>query len=101
MDEIIGESEEKTIEDILKSETPLQEQKPPIEEIFAKEEVPVVDILPSSIASTPIVPIYSAEVEPKFDVEEDLNQGDNVMHAKYGKGVVEKMITYGSKLFAP
>lgn len=97
MDEIIGASEEKTIEDILKFEETSQEQKPPIEEIFAKEETPVVDILPSSIASTPIVPIYSAEVEPKFDVEEDLNQGDTVMHAKYGKGVVEKMITYGSK----
>lgn len=56
---------------------------------------PSIDILPASAASTP-VPIYSADIEPKA-MSEALEQGDTVMHAKYGKGVVEKLINYGSK----
>ena len=31
-----------------------------------------------------------------FD-SDDLEQGDTVVHTKYGNGVVEKMIKYGSK----
>lgn len=54
------------------------------------------DILPISESSTPIVPIYSADVEPTAQSDE-LLQGDIVMHAKYGKGTVEKLINYGSK----
>lgn len=59
-------------------------------------EPPAVDILPVKMSSTPIVPIYSADVEPKAQSDE-LEQGDVVMHPKYGKGTVEKLITYGSK----
>lgn len=59
-------------------------------------ETPTVDILPAKISSTPIVPIYSAEIEPKAQSDE-LEQGDTVLHPKYGKGTVEKLITYGSK----
>lgn len=54
------------------------------------------DILPVKTASTPIVPVYSAEIEPKAQSDE-LEQGDSVSHSKYGKGIVEKFITYGSK----
>jgi len=54
------------------------------------------DILPIDASSTPIVPIYSAEVEPQAQSDE-IVQGDTVMHAKYGKGTVEKMINYGAK----
>lgn len=61
-----------------------------------QEEPPTVDILPVKMASTPIVPIYSAEVEPKAQ-SDDLEQGDIVTHPKYGKGTVEKLISYGSK----
>jgi len=57
---------------------------------------PVEDILPVSMASTPIVPIYSADIEPKSQSDE-FEQGDVVTHQKYGKGTVEKLITYGSK----
>lgn len=57
---------------------------------------PAVDILPIKMSSTPIVPIYSADVEPKVNSDE-LKQGDTVTHPKYGKGTVEKLITYGSK----
>ena len=59
-------------------------------------ELPAVDILPVKMASAPIVPIYSAEIEPKTQ-SDALEQGDSVTHSKYGKGMVEKLITYGSK----
>ncbi len=56
------------------------------------------EILPQEAASTPIVPVYSAEVEPDVSVQSDeVQQGDIVEHAKYGKGVVEKLISYGDK----
>lgn len=61
-----------------------------------QEEPPAIDILPVKMVSTPIVPIYSAEVEPKAQSDE-LEQGDIVTHPKYGKGTVEKLISYGSK----
>lgn len=57
---------------------------------------PAVDILPMEMASTPIVPVYSADVEPKVQ-SDDIVQGDNVIHPKYGKGTVEKLISYGNK----
>ena len=53
-------------------------------------------------ANTPIVPIYDAEI-PQEDivVSDAIQQGDAVIHTKYGNGIVEKMIKYGSKtLFA-
>lgn len=59
-------------------------------------ETPAVDILPVKMSSTPIVPVYSAEVEVKAKSDE-LEQGDAVSHPKYGKGTVEKLITYGAK----
>ncbi len=55
-----------------------------------------VDILPASISSTPIVPIYSAEIESKVQSDK-IGQGDIITHPKYGKGMVEKLISYGSK----
>ena len=64
----------------------------------AQEEVeaPSIDILPANMAATPIVPIYSADIEPT--VQSDIiQQGDTIIHPKYGKGVVEKLISYGSK----
>lgn len=78
-------------------------------ENFAEEELqmgepqaepPSVDILPASISSTPIVPpavpIYSADIEAKEDTG-SFEKGDIVSHPKYGKGTVEKLISYGSK----
>ena len=56
------------------------------------------EILETKTATTPIVPVYSAEI-PQEDLvmSDELEQGDSVIHAKYGTGVVEKMIKYGSK----
>lgn len=60
------------------------------------EEVPEVEILPVKTSSVPVVPVYSADIEPQTESDE-LEQGDIVSHPKYGKGSVEKLITYGSK----
>lgn len=71
-------------------------ENPSIEEEQEEQEAPAVDILPVRMSSAPIVPIYSAEVESEVN-SDDIAQGDTVMHPKYGKGTVEKLINYGSK----
>lgn len=73
----------------------------PLEEISDSEnniESEEKDVLETRNASTPIVPVYDAEIPAEDLVSSDpLEQGDTVVHAKYGNGVVEKMIKYGSK----
>lgn len=56
------------------------------------------EILETKQGNTPIVPVYGAEIPPEDVVISDpIEQGDTVTHAKYGIGVVEKMIKYGTK----
>ena len=56
------------------------------------------DILETKNSTTPIVPVYDAEIPQEDIVASDpIDQGDTVFHAKYGNGVVEKMIKYGNK----
>ena len=57
------------------------------------------EILETREVSTPNVPIYDAGIpdEDKVISSDDIEQGDIVLHAKYGSGVVEKMIKYGNK----
>lgn len=61
-------------------------------EYEAEQTVPVEEE-----ENPPVVPIYPAD-----DIEEKDNQvfeaGDNVTTAKYGDGVVEKMVKYGNKM---
>lgn len=45
----------------------------------------------------PVVPIYPAEEDLEGDVQA-FEPGDRVSTAKYGEGVVEKMIKYGNKM---
>lgn len=45
----------------------------------------------------PVVPIYPAE-ENLDDEIQTFNAGDRVSTAKYGEGIVEKMIKYGNKM---
>lgn len=71
-------------------------ENPSTEEEEFEQEAPAVDILPVRMSSAPIVPIYSADVESEVN-SDDIVQGDTVMHPKYGKGTVEKLINYGSK----
>ncbi len=56
------------------------------------------DILETRNSSTPMVPVYDADIPQEDMVTSDpIEQGDTVVHAKYGSGVVEKMIKYGNK----
>lgn len=90
--EILEDNDEtETFQDVL-----VQQNEQENEEEWQGEEAPAVDILPVRMSSSPIVPIYSADVEPEVN-SDDLVQGDTVMHPKYGKGIVEKLINYGSK----
>lgn len=84
IDNLITEGEESPTEEVLYEEIPTQ------------EEPPEVNILPIRNASTPIVPVYSAEIEPQVQSDE-IVQGDLVAHPKYGRGTVEKLIVYGTK----
>ena len=72
----------------------------PLEEISDSQiETPQDrEILEKRDSSTPIVPVYDAEIPQEDRVMSDpIEQGDTVIHAKYGTGVVEKMIKYGNK----
>ena len=71
----------------------------PLQEFTSQEdELESGDILETRSASTPTVPVYDADI-PQEDIvmSDPLEQGDSVIHAKYGNGVVEKMINYGTK----
>ena len=74
----------------------LEEVQEPAE---LQEEAPSEDgILETKNSSTPIVPVYDADI-PQEDlvISDPIQQGDTVTHVKYGTGVVEKMIKYGNK----
>lgn len=89
----VFEQEEEFAEELVEESMEEPEEEQYFEPV---DEPPVLDILPASMSSTPIVPIYSADVEPQ--VQSDLlEQGDVVSHPKYGRGTVEKLINYGSK----
>lgn len=56
------------------------------------------EILETRSSATPIVPVYDADIPQEDLVMSDpIAQGDSVTHAKYGNGIVEKMIKYGNK----
>lgn len=71
----------------------INDEQPQPEEVNEEQE-----ILQTRNSSTPIVPVYDAEIPQEDLVMSDpIQQGDTVTHAKYGTGVVEKMIKYGNK----
>ncbi len=96
-DEILEEVADDTLlEEVSEADDEIIEESlgQPIEEY----EQPEAEILEKRDSSTPIVPVYSAEIPEEDLVSSDpVQQGDAVTHAKYGNGVVEKMIKYGSK----
>ena len=73
----------------------------PLEEVGSltqEENIEEKEILETKKSSTPIIPVYGADI-PAEDIviSDSIEQGDSVSHAKYGNGVVEKMIKYGTK----
>ena len=114
IDELNEEShpeELEEIEDLTSSNEGLEELQPieeaedddsflePLEEVGNRPEPDDSgEILETRNSSTPIVPVYDADIPPEDMVSSDpIEQGDTVTHAKYGTGVVEKMIKYGTK----
>ena len=72
-----------------------------LEEYHSDEQADSIienEILEKRDSSTPIVPVYDAEI-PQEDVvmSDPVEQGDSVSHVKYGHGIVEKLVKYGSK----
>lgn len=49
------------------------------------------------INQPPVVPVYPADEGTKPEEEFDFKQGDKVSHHRYGRGIIEKIITYGNK----
>ncbi len=73
---------------------PLEEQN----EIALEQDEEEEEILETKNTKTPIVPVYEADIPQEDMVMSDpIEQGDFVVHAKYGTGTVEKMIKYGTK----
>ncbi|MDD3238080.1 MAG: hypothetical protein PHV37_08305 [Candidatus Gastranaerophilales bacterium] len=52
---------------------------------------------PVPIKKTPTVPVIEAKIEESNSQATEFHEGNFVFHAKYGKGVVEKIIKYGNK----
>lgn len=91
-DEILEEEARKKAEE--------EANKPdPIEEHIEKPQHQTNKKMETREGVTPIVPVYSAEIPDEDIVESDpLQQGDEVIHSEFGRGVVEKMINYGERI---
>ncbi len=63
--------------------------------LVGDEDIPELDNFEEELP--PVVPIYPAE-ENLDDEVQTFNAGDRVSTAKYGEGIVEKMIKYGNKM---
>ena len=100
-EELYGSSEYQELQEY-QEEISTDDYMQPLQEINdtedIKEQKEDKEILMTKNSSTPIVPVYDAEI-PQEDlvVSDNVEQGDSVVHAKYGVGVVEKMIKYGTK----
>lgn len=102
----LNSDEEMSLEEVSANDNVLEElsddsdeiMEPPTIELKELENDEKQEILETRDSSTPIVPVYDADIPQEDMVMSDpIQQGDSVIHAKYGTGVVEKMIKYGSK----
>ncbi len=95
LEEVPAESNELLEELSDDNENGIIEEVQPVDDDKQVEEP---EILEKRDSTTPIVPVYDADI-PQEDlvVSDPIQQGDAVVHVKYGNGVVEKMIKYGNK----
>lgn len=92
LSEDAGASEEEVL---IAQEPEAQEIEPILNPI--EEENPII---PTRNTATPAVPIYTAEIPQEAIVQSDpIQQGDRVIHVKFGIGIVEKIFSYGTKNF--
>ena len=107
IEELVG-TDDLVIEELPALEEPIEiiDESPEVDfldsqvesEPFVAKEEPVVPTAHNTAA--PTVPIYAAEIPQEAIVQSDpIQQGDRVIHVKFGIGVVEKMFNYGTKNF--
>ena len=107
IDELNSDDEQELLQEVSDSDNTLEELAATEEDGILEEPDETIDlkaqddnneILETKNSSTPIVPVYDADIPQEDMVMSDpIQQGDTVIHAKYGSGVVEKMIKYGNK----
>ncbi len=90
------EEDDSLLEEISDNEEGIIEEYHPDEPVV--EESEETEILETRNSTTPMVPVYDADI-PQEDmvVSDPIQQGDSVTHVKYGSGVVEKLVKYGNK----
>ena len=95
LEEVTDDSE---LEELSQDDGILEEVNGGEDDLQSEDTGESQEILQTRNSSTPIVPVYDADI-PQEDVvvSDPIQQGDTVTHAKYGVGVVEKMIKYGNK----
>ena len=92
-DQILMEDAQKKAEEEANRPDPIEEQieKPLNNEIKEKK-------IETKQVQTPIVPVYSAEIPDEDIVDSDnIKQGDTIIHSEFGRGIVEKLISYGER----
>ena len=91
-EQILMEDAQKAAEEEANKPDPVEEQiEKPIEKKHDEK-------LETKTSQTPIVPVYSAEIPDEDIVESDnIQQGDQIVHAEFGRGIVEKIINYGDR----
>ena len=107
IDELNSDGSEELLQEVSDSDYNLEELASADDDAILDEPQETIDlkaqddndeILETKNSSTPIVPVYDADIPQEDMVTSDpIQQGDIVIHAKYGSGVVEKMIKYGNK----
>ena len=91
-EQILMEDAQRIAEEEANKPDPVEEQ---IEKPTSKKQD---DKLETKTSQTPIVPVYSAEIPDEDVVESDnIQQGDRIEHAEFGRGIVEKIINYGER----
>lgn len=82
-----------------KSEKDFVEEEIDYENIFSDDDLDLIDEMNSQPVPSMSVPVFKAEAEKNQNAlgAENCKEGMFVYHAKYGKGLVEKVISYGNK----
>ncbi|MBQ9688760.1 hypothetical protein IJV79_03895, partial [bacterium] len=95
-DEDLDFIEENIVADIPSQEPVAQEPVQEDVQSAAQADVLVSDV--QQTEETPIVPVYKAAREPRVaHAPSKFAQGDVIMHDKYGRGTIVKIISYGGK----
>lgn len=87
--DVLTEDDLNFIDDINNGGTEILEPQPGLQQEIS-EDAPIEEPEPEP----QVVPVYAAKMP---STPQTFEQGDHVSHPKYGEGIIEKMIKYGSK----